>query len=343
MPPRKRHKKHGKPKVPPDAGHSATVPPIAAIDKTARYANLPKPAKDLVVSLRKLQLRIESGVTYDELKQALGDLYPDLVVFSESEDGRRFPELGFLFENAGRFYVMFRALWNQELFHDDPVQRYAAASARRQFQHILLTCAAVNISAARVLAEGKPNGVAKVLQDIEAKPESFSNNRVLEGLEKVVSGEIVRESQTSSDAQAELERRVESVKKSSVRPMTAAEVNVLKDLIYVWSGIDRPPGPPGGRGGRVGGPPKPPSVETLARLKATINAAATDLSDARKGTIDETLKVPERRLQHSGEPTTYKFHSEAGKDRAIATRTAALADLRETYRRALQWAVRDQR
>jgi hypothetical protein len=136
----------------------ARLTPEEEKEAVQRYEHIPKAAAELAIELRKLQVKVESGVTYGELRAAIDRLHPDVVVFAESKEAKPVPEMAFVLMNASRCYLAMRQLWNEELFGPDALQRGAAGICRLHSAEVLRSTAAANVSLARGLAEGKPEG-----------------------------------------------------------------------------------------------------------------------------------------------------------------------------------------
>lgn len=52
-----------------------------------------QPAKDAIMALKKLEARVQAGISYREYGPALGEAKFPVNIFSESDDAKKYPEL----------------------------------------------------------------------------------------------------------------------------------------------------------------------------------------------------------------------------------------------------------
>lgn len=141
-----------------------------------------------------MEVRINAGITYAELRQAINSLHPDITVFRESKEARAVPELAILLTNASNCYTTMKQLWNEALFGDSPEQRYAADVFRHKEDEAMIIIASTNIQLARKLVDAESAEIVQsTLGEVKAKQELLSAKAYFDAANRVLSGETVRE------------------------------------------------------------------------------------------------------------------------------------------------------
>jgi len=66
-----------------------------------KYADAPQSARAILTALKKLEIKIEIGISYQAYKTEIENVYPEIRLFLDSRESKKFPELCFLLSNVG--------------------------------------------------------------------------------------------------------------------------------------------------------------------------------------------------------------------------------------------------
>ena len=130
----------------------------------ADYANVPQSAKDILKALKKLDIKISIGISYETYSKDVENVYPDIKLFLESEESRKYPELSAVFRNASDCYLLVREEWHDEIYSEPGVVKLRAAMFGLYARKVLWLTASENVLSADVLVSGNESGIATFLQ-----------------------------------------------------------------------------------------------------------------------------------------------------------------------------------
>jgi len=79
------------------------------------YRNAPDSARTALNVLKKLEARIEAGITYVDYTKAVGEAWAEVKVFVDSPEARQLPEFNFLLVSATNKYKLALDVWRGKL------------------------------------------------------------------------------------------------------------------------------------------------------------------------------------------------------------------------------------
>jgi hypothetical protein len=215
----------------PDEKGQIIFDPGNAREIANRYATkFPAKGRDVLAALRKLEIMVDDGISFDVYKKTLGDLVPEVVVFCESPEAKAFPEFVFFIGNATYCFRKVRDLWHDKLFADTPSERLDAATHMIFAPSYLWETASLNISAAKVLIEAKEGNVRKVLEDAAKDHDLFTGKKAIETINREVQKLKIEERKRMEAIERELEanRHAEDINQGKANQPEAAQ-NKEKD------------------------------------------------------------------------------------------------------------------
>jgi len=77
-------------------------------------------AKEAIYALKKLEARVQSGISYRDYSSALGEAKFPVNMFIESADAKKAPELTASINKAMAHYEFVGAIWNAKFSSDNP-------------------------------------------------------------------------------------------------------------------------------------------------------------------------------------------------------------------------------
>jgi len=139
---------------------------------TSKYGNLSPSTKALVISLKRLKVKTETGVNYDTYSSSWSEIYPDVKLFLESAEAKDLPELAFVLTNACECYGKVNRVWNASIYGNALEKDEAEFLMSWHIQSKLWAVAGLNLGAADDLITGSSGACNDVQQRIHDKNES---------------------------------------------------------------------------------------------------------------------------------------------------------------------------
>ena len=131
-----------------------------------KYTDVPQSAKNLLTALKKLQIKIEIGINYEAYKTDVESIYPELRLFVESGESKKYPELCFLLSNIGDCHLLVRDKWNTLVSASTDIGRMSPDHFLAFGRPILWKTAAANIAGIAVLLNGSTEEVATFIEKL---------------------------------------------------------------------------------------------------------------------------------------------------------------------------------
>ena len=100
--------------------------------RVAAYRDVPRSARDALNALKRIEAKIEVGLTFRDYTTVIGDGWADVKIFIESDDGGRLVEFSGLLTNAIGHYKLALDIWNNEIKHSDLYGDRSDVEALRQ-------------------------------------------------------------------------------------------------------------------------------------------------------------------------------------------------------------------
>jgi hypothetical protein len=135
-------------------------------EAVAAYRNAPQSAKNILTTLKKLNIKIGIGINYQTYSADIENVYPDIKLFLESAESQKYPELRFFLSNAADCYLLVRDEWADSIQGEDylNIKKYHASLFMIEAKSILWRTAAANIAGAEVLIGGNDQEIANFIQ-----------------------------------------------------------------------------------------------------------------------------------------------------------------------------------
>jgi hypothetical protein len=83
----------------------------------ALYRNVPNSARNALNAVKKVEARIEIGVSFGDYASVVGDAWFEVKIFIESPDGKKVPEFSMLLTKAVSDYKLALEIWQNKIKH----------------------------------------------------------------------------------------------------------------------------------------------------------------------------------------------------------------------------------